>query len=471
MLPAVDPQQCTLSHCAIAASAIIVVPPRRTCADTPRSQGNVEYKLKLTNITPARFARLVTQMKWRLLEGGGQAYYELGVADSGSLIGLSRADCEESLQTLEMMAGEIGASVIVVKEILVPPALAALADKLSEYIDPETGEWTEKMANKRQRRSCGDGDSGPGTPALTEDIFSPDSIDDDEALYTPSTHPVVGPRDIMPLLRSERVPHSNPEQPTAQSSPFIAPLDDDLALFSMEPEPDLSLDSVEVTVTQDLDADILADNTVLDIAISSVFKPRPMHQRYQRPTLTAGLRKVKGRDKKPQPWHVQPQPGPKLPPEPVDPVQKAIQRRITRDKRREERRKAQAESGDGAGQDGPAEVNATAHDPIDAVVDVAPACVDEVAPLMSVVDDELVEGFNRLAVDAASAKTFVDSQAVRTPQIVLPAGELEIVSGVMEVNPHQLPTEPRIIVEALVVRKMSIEEATLDFGGWFTRTP
>ena len=33
--------------------------------------------------------RLVTQLKWRLLEGGGQAYYELGVADSGHLVRLS----------------------------------------------------------------------------------------------------------------------------------------------------------------------------------------------------------------------------------------------------------------------------------------------------------------------------------------------------------------------------------------------
>jgi hypothetical protein len=63
-------------------------------------EGNVEYKLKLcelclspnssfvnvqvllVNPTAARFARLVTQMKWRLLEGGGQAYYELGTSNN-----------------------------------------------------------------------------------------------------------------------------------------------------------------------------------------------------------------------------------------------------------------------------------------------------------------------------------------------------------------------------------------------------
>ena len=97
--------------------------------DIPRlvpeaDDGNVEYKLQLLNPSPARFARLVTQMKWRLLEGGGQAYYELGVADSGDLIGLPREELEQSLETLEMMAGEIGASVIVVKEIEVPATAA-----------------------------------------------------------------------------------------------------------------------------------------------------------------------------------------------------------------------------------------------------------------------------------------------------------------------------------------------------------
>jgi GTPase len=34
--------------------------------------GNVEYELQLLNPTYARFARLVTQLKWRLLEGVGK---------------------------------------------------------------------------------------------------------------------------------------------------------------------------------------------------------------------------------------------------------------------------------------------------------------------------------------------------------------------------------------------------------------
>ena len=52
----------------------------------------------------------MTQLKYRLLEGGGQAFYEIGVADSGALVGLPRAALDASVETLEAMAGELGAS-------------------------------------------------------------------------------------------------------------------------------------------------------------------------------------------------------------------------------------------------------------------------------------------------------------------------------------------------------------------------
>lgn len=80
-------------------------------------EGNVEYKLHLMNPSSTRFARLVTQMKWRLLEGGGQAIYELGVADSGALVGLVPNDLRATLDTLHAMAAEIGARVIISKEV------------------------------------------------------------------------------------------------------------------------------------------------------------------------------------------------------------------------------------------------------------------------------------------------------------------------------------------------------------------
>ncbi|KAG8886995.1 hypothetical protein FRB98_000678 [Tulasnella sp. 332] len=87
-------------------------------------EGNVEYKLKLIDPSPSRFARLVTQLKYRLLEGGGQALYEIGVSDFGDLVGLSRNDLEASLDTLDRMAGELGATVIVLKEIELPKGVS-----------------------------------------------------------------------------------------------------------------------------------------------------------------------------------------------------------------------------------------------------------------------------------------------------------------------------------------------------------
>jgi hypothetical protein len=56
-------------------------------------------------------------MKWRMLEGGGQAFYELGVADSGELVGLVPDDLRATLDTLHAMAAEIGARVVISKEI------------------------------------------------------------------------------------------------------------------------------------------------------------------------------------------------------------------------------------------------------------------------------------------------------------------------------------------------------------------
>lgn len=41
-------------------------------------EGNIEYKLKLINPSSQKFEHLVTQMKWRLREGHGEAIYQIG---------------------------------------------------------------------------------------------------------------------------------------------------------------------------------------------------------------------------------------------------------------------------------------------------------------------------------------------------------------------------------------------------------
>ncbi|XP_012259707.2 GTP-binding protein 2 isoform X2 [Athalia rosae] len=79
-------------------------------------QGNIEYKLKLVNPSSQRFEHLVTQMKWRLREGHGEAIYQIGVEDNGRLAGLSTEEMKASLKTLREMAARLGATTDVLRE-------------------------------------------------------------------------------------------------------------------------------------------------------------------------------------------------------------------------------------------------------------------------------------------------------------------------------------------------------------------
>jgi elongation factor 1-alpha len=82
-----------------------------------REDGNLEYKLKIDLISEARLEELATQMKYRLMEGGGEAFYELGVSNDGSLIGISEEELADSLKNLERIAEKIGARIIPVRTI------------------------------------------------------------------------------------------------------------------------------------------------------------------------------------------------------------------------------------------------------------------------------------------------------------------------------------------------------------------
>ncbi|KAI7934429.1 hypothetical protein MJO28_017062 [Puccinia striiformis f. sp. tritici] len=82
--------------------------------------GHIEYKLKILSPTPSRFEKLKTQLKWRLLEGGGTALYELGVLDDGTLVGLSRNEMDESLANLARMARELDCELELLRVVEIP---------------------------------------------------------------------------------------------------------------------------------------------------------------------------------------------------------------------------------------------------------------------------------------------------------------------------------------------------------------
>lgn len=86
------------------------------CLPPEPEQGNIEYKLKLINPSSQRFEHLVTQMKWRLREGHGEAIYQIGVEDNGKLAGLTKEEMKASLKTLKDMASRLGATIRILRE-------------------------------------------------------------------------------------------------------------------------------------------------------------------------------------------------------------------------------------------------------------------------------------------------------------------------------------------------------------------
>ncbi|KAJ3159254.1 GTP binding protein [Geranomyces michiganensis] len=97
-------------------------------------QGNVEYKLQLVNTPPERIEHLISQLKWRLAEGYGEAMYEIGVSDKGSLVGLTQDDLDASLSTLRKMGAALCADVSVIRERIVTADDTVPARKVAEVL-------------------------------------------------------------------------------------------------------------------------------------------------------------------------------------------------------------------------------------------------------------------------------------------------------------------------------------------------
>ena len=72
--------------------------------DEERYYGNTEYKLRLNQCTADRIVRLTTQMKFRIQEGNGEAFYVVGAGDKGEATGITTEEMESSLKNLNKMA-------------------------------------------------------------------------------------------------------------------------------------------------------------------------------------------------------------------------------------------------------------------------------------------------------------------------------------------------------------------------------
>ena len=61
------------------------------------NDGHIEYKWKLINIEEIKIEKIITQMKYRLFQGNGNAEYYIGVRDNGDAVGISEHDINETL--------------------------------------------------------------------------------------------------------------------------------------------------------------------------------------------------------------------------------------------------------------------------------------------------------------------------------------------------------------------------------------
>ena len=79
--------------------------------------GNVEYKLKLCDVNVQRIQELTSQMNYRLREGCGECYYEIGVEDNGNTLGISKQELEVSLSVINTIAINLGCQTKIMKLI------------------------------------------------------------------------------------------------------------------------------------------------------------------------------------------------------------------------------------------------------------------------------------------------------------------------------------------------------------------
>ena len=60
-------------------------------------KGNLEYKLHLRYFDYNKFQRYSTQLKYRILEGEGEAIYIIGINDNGHVMGLNQYEITETI--------------------------------------------------------------------------------------------------------------------------------------------------------------------------------------------------------------------------------------------------------------------------------------------------------------------------------------------------------------------------------------
>jgi hypothetical protein len=333
-----------------------------------------------------------------------------------------------------------GASVIVVKEIEVPAVMAGL-------VGTQTDSWNGKRARRRQALmgSEGSADDSTSTATNTETEMSATDVDDD------NTSAIV----LLP----------DPPSPKYRATADVFSMDDvDSGAENGDAESDGG------------SPPLLPAHLSIDLEIASVFKPRPMRTKASShvPLPAKSKRGPKIRKGKHLPESLSPSTSPAD--QVVVPAKqysaKAQNRRQARDRKREERRQALMMYATAAltepGPDQTCSATDAADDP--SLVLGLEALHVSVEPVpVAIVSERTIPSLELNAVSLDAEEDDGEDDVFPSPLTATPVPFTAFASQLtvpVENSAHGKEGVPRLIVEALVVRKMSLEEAFLDFGGF-----
>tara|TARA_B100001094_G_C17721683_1_gene572293 strand:+ start:261 stop:605 length:345 start_codon:yes stop_codon:yes gene_type:complete len=75
------------------------------------NDGNIEYKLNLSNMSKIKFQKYSTQLKYRILEGTGTAIYIIGISDNGSIFGINNCDINNTINLFNYICKNVNCSI------------------------------------------------------------------------------------------------------------------------------------------------------------------------------------------------------------------------------------------------------------------------------------------------------------------------------------------------------------------------
>jgi hypothetical protein len=81
------------------------------------NQGCIEYKRLIKFHSDRRYNSLLSQLKYRLLEGNGVCYYIIGVEDNGEIINITEEDYDISIKNLKLMCSQNKCKILSITKI------------------------------------------------------------------------------------------------------------------------------------------------------------------------------------------------------------------------------------------------------------------------------------------------------------------------------------------------------------------